>query len=348
MKIAIISDTHFGYKNDASFFLEESLSFFENVFFPYLKENKIRHVIHMGDLLDRRKYVNFFTLNQIHKRFASFFKDNDINVYLTIGNHDTYFKNTNAINSIKELFSFYDNFNIIENPTELYLDGLKLGLVPWITKDNEDLCYSFINSTSASILVGHFEINGFEIITGIKHSSGNDEQMFNKFDKVLSGHFHIRQSRGNIHYLGSQYQMNFGDINCKKGFTVLDTNTRELEFIENTRKIFHVLKYDDSTDNEVEKLNPESIKNCYIKLVVINKKRQKKFEQYVDYILSNEPQEFTIIEDLDNQQEKEDDVDVTQDTLTIIAKEIDNTEQIKNKEKVKTIIKDLYIESMSL
>ena len=142
--------------------------------------------------------------------------------------------------------------------------------------------------------------------------------------------------------------MNFGDVNCKKGFNVLDTETREIEFVENTRKIFHVLKYDDNTDIEVEKLTPENIKGCYIKLVVASKKKRKKFDEYVDYILSNEPHEFTLIEDFDNQEETDDEIDVTQDTLTIIAKEIDNNDLIADKEAMKDLIKELYLESISL
>ena len=348
MKIAIISDTHFGYKNDSQFFLEESLRFFEEQFFPYLLENNIKNVIHMGDLLDRRKYVNFLTLSQVHKRFASFFEENEINLYITIGNHDTYFKNTNQVNSIKELFSQYSKFNIFEQCGEVNFDGLILGFVPWVTYDNEDDCLDFIQSTAASILVGHFEINGFEVVSGIRHVTGIDPLVYNQFDKVLSGHFHIRQSKGNIHYLGSQYQMNFGDVSCKKGFNLLNTETRELEFIENKRKIFHVLKYDDSIDSEVERLTPENIKGCYIKLVVANKKKKKKFEEYVEHILSNEPQEFTLIEDFDAGSEEEDSVDVTQYTLTIIANEIDNNELISDKEGMKVLIRELYLESISI
>ena len=125
MKIAVINDTHFGVKNDSLFFLyiydekgnkiEESLNFFEQQFFPYLLKNNIRTVLHLGDLMDRRKYVNFYTLNQVQNRFIDFFGSNNIDLHLTIGNHDTFFKNTNSVNSTTELYSKKKNINIISN-----------------------------------------------------------------------------------------------------------------------------------------------------------------------------------------------------------------------------------------
>lgn len=346
MKIAIISDTHFGHKNDSLFFLEESLKFFEEQFFPYLHQNNIKDVIHMGDLMDRRKYVNFNTLHQVKDRFIRFFADNNINLHITLGNHDTFYKNTNFINSINELFGDSKNIILYDKPTELQFDTLKIGIVPWITNDNENDCLDFLQTTSASILVGHFEINGFEVVTNIRHSSGSDSEMFSKFDKVLSGHFHLRQSKQNIHYLGTQYELSFGDVNSKKGFTILDTDTRELEFIENTRKIFNIIKYDDV--NGFEKPDANKIKNTHVKVIVLNKKKPKIFDMLMDALATCELQELTVVEDFENNDGEESEVDITQDTISIIASEIDMNENIIHKDRIKMIIKELYMESMTL
>lgn len=346
MKIAIISDTHFGHKNDSLFFLEESLKFFEEQFFPYLHQNNIKDVIHMGDLMDRRKYVNFNTLHQVKDRFIRFFADNNINLHITLGNHDTFYKNTNFINSINELFGDSKNIILYDKPTELQFDTLKIGIVPWITNDNENDCLDFLQTTSASILVGHFEINGFEVVTNIRHSSGSDSEMFSKFDKVLSGHFHLRQSKQNIHYLGTQYELSFGDVNSKKGFTILDTDTRELEFIENTRKIFNIIKYDDV--NGFEKPDANKIRNTHVKVIVLNKKKPKIFDMLMDALSTCELQELTVVEDFENNDNEESEVDITQDTISIIASEIDMNENITNKDRIKMIIKELYMESMTL
>jgi DNA repair exonuclease SbcCD nuclease subunit len=346
MKIAIINDTHFGHKNDSPFFLEESLRYFENNFFPYLKEHNIKHVLHLGDLMDRRKYVNFYTLSQVQKRFIELFNTHKITLHITLGNHDTYFKNTNQINSVKELFSRHEYINLYEEPVELYFSGLKIALIPWMTKDNADICLDYISNTSASILAGHFEINGFEVVSNIRHSSGNDIEMFGKFDKVLSGHFHIRQSKENVHYLGTQYQLSFADVNVSKGFTVLDTQTRELEFIENPRKIFHLLKYDDV--NDITSFDCESVKGSMVKLIVLNKNKHRIFEKFMESLMNCELQELSVVEEIERDLSDDDAVDMSQDTLSIIAKEIDSNENIIHKDRIKNVIKELYMESMTL
>lgn len=345
MKLSIISDTHFGVRNDAPFFLEESLFYFENKFLPYLEENKIDTIVHLGDLMDRRKYVNFNTLSQVRTRFFEPLRKKKIKLKCTLGNHDTYFRNTNKINSIEELFYEYENVEIYTEPTEINFDGMKLGIVPWITNDNEQVCLDFIQNTSASILAGHFEINGFEVVSGIYHSHGVESNIFSKFDKVLSGHFHIRQTKGNIHYLGTQYQMNFGDIYGKKGFSVLDTKTRELEFVENTRKVFHVIKYDDV--NGFEKIDQNEIRNTFVKVLVVNKKKPKVFDSFVDILGSCDLQELTIIEEIEKSEDESGEIDMAQDTLSIIANEIDTMEKIPDKQKMKNILREIYLESMS-
>lgn len=352
MKIAIISDTHFGVRNDSPIFLNYSLDYFENIFFPYLKENNIKQVIHMGDLLDRRKYINFNTLGQVRTRFMNKFDEYDIKLHITLGNHDVYFKNSNEVNSIKELFSYgYKNIILYEDPTDIVFDNVCVGIVPWITSENFDECIQFIQNNSCSILCGHFEINGFEVISGIRHEGGVEGFIFNNYDKVFSGHFHLKQTHKNIHYLGTQYQLSFADVGSKKGFHVFDTDTRELEFIENKKNLFYTLRYDDHNEafiKAITKAKYEKYKDSFIKIVVLNKKNTKLFDTMIDSLNSIGVYGIQIIEDTSITSKMDDgEVDVSEDTITIISKEIDNMEDVQDKNKLKLIIKDLYMESLS-
>lgn len=353
MKIAIISDTHFGARNDSPIFLNYSLDYFENIFFPYLLQNDIKNVIHMGDLFDRRKYINFSTLSNVNKRFMSKFEEHGIDFHITLGNHDVFYKNSNQVNSITELFDVgHPHVKIYDEPSEIAFDGVCIGIVPWITSDNFEECVQFITNNSCSILCGHFEINGFEVIAGIRHEGGVESFIFGNYDKVLSGHFHLKQTHKNIHYLGTQYQLSFADVGSKKGFHVLDTNTRELEFIENKDNLFYLLRYDDMVANfekTIKKAKFDKYANCFIKIVVINKKNPKLFDDFVESISKVGVQQLQIIEDTSISSKMDDaDVDVSEDTITIISKEIDGMEDIQDKNKLKLIIKDLYMESLSI
>ena len=96
----------------------------------------------------------------------------------------------------------------------------------------------FIKTVAAPILVGHLELQGYDVMRGVKYDEGMDAKLFSRFEKVLTGHFHCRQERENIYYMGTQYQITFSDLHETKGFHVFDTSTREIEFIENPYKMF--------------------------------------------------------------------------------------------------------------
>ena len=346
-KIAIINDTHFGVRNDSSFFLEKCLSYFENVVFPYIKENNITHMIHLGDFFDRRKYINFNTLREVRQRFLEKIPK-EVNFHIILGNHDTFYKNTNDVNSLKELFRGYSNITLYDSPSTIDIDGLKISLIPWINDANKIEYCDYIQNCSSSILMGHFEIIGFEVINGVKHHSGISESLFNKFEMILSGHFHMKQSKKNIHYLGTQYQMNFGDANTLKGFHVLHTDTRELTFIENTDNIFNIIYYDDSSSIEhiLESEDVSKYSNSFLKVIVKNKNKPFLFDKFINALYSIDTQELMIIDDYSEKMQNSL-IDITEDTVSIINKEIDSLENDLNKDKLKLIIKDLYMEALS-
>lgn len=346
-KIALINDTHFGVRNDSSFFLDKSLDYYESVFFPYIKTHKITEIIHLGDFFDRRKYINFNTLKEVRKRFLENIPQ-DCNFHIIIGNHDTYYKNTNEVNALKELLRGYPHIKLYDFPQETEINGLKISLIPWINESNQVEYMQYIKNCSSSILMGHLEISGFEVISGVQQDIGLDRKILEKFELVLSGHFHIKQSKKNIHYLGAQYQLNFGDAGVIKGFHVLDPNTRELEFIENENRIFNIIRYDDSiSSDEILEEDYTKYDNTFIKVIVRNKTKPFVFDKFLDKLYKIRTHELTIVDDYAEKDEKSS-IDITEDTISIINKEIDTLENDLNKDKLKLIIKDLYMEALSL
>lgn len=351
MKIAILNDSHFGARGDNQLFLDYFLDFFENQFFPYIKENNITEVLHLGDLMDRRKFVNFNTLTTVRNRFMQPLSDMGVNFHIVPGNHDTYYRNTNELNALKELFADrYPNFDLIENPKDLIFDGLSMAMVPWINKENKSEIMEFLSSTKSPICCGHFELDGYEVMKGWKFEGGMSDKDLKRFEMVLSGHFHGKSTRNNVHYLGTQYQITFHDLHDKKGFHTLDTETRSLEFIENPRRMFHQIVYDDvKTDLEkiIDTLDFTSYANSYVKILVMNKKSPYTFDRFIDKLYEQNIQNVTIVEDVPTTDVEEEDIlDMAQDTVTIINNEIDGMD-IDNKSGVKNLIRELYMEALS-
>ena len=324
------------------------MEFFDDVFFPHIKKNNIKTIIHAGDLMDRRKFVNFNILNQVRTRFMDRLRDMDVELHCILGNHDVYYRNTNVINSIRELFG--NDLILYEEPDVVNFDGLDIALLPWVNKENYDKSVEFIKTAAAPILIGHLELQGYDVMRGVKYDGGMDAKLFGRYEKVYTGHFHCRQEHGNIHYLGTQYQITFADLKEQKGFHVLDTETRDIEFIQNPHKMFHSVTYNDEDGPvDIDKLDCGYLRGAYVKLYVENKKHPYSFERFMDKLYDCGVAKITVVEELINSEwTQEEIVDLAQDTVTLINNEIDLIEEVKDKTKMKKIIKDLYMESLSL
>lgn len=344
MKIAVIGDTHFGARGDSPLFLNHFLKFFEEQFFPYIKENGITKVLHLGDLFDRRKFINFNTLHHTKKRFIDWFDQNGVELHCILGNHDVFYKNTNRLNSPKEVLAeCHPSFHLYEDVEEVCFNGATILMVPWINEENKERFMQRIKDTRATILAGHLELSGYEVMPGVKFGEGMDDKFLEKFDLVLSGHFHKKSSKGNVHYLGTQYQMTSIDTNEIKGFHVLDTETRDLQFVPNPMKMFHNVEWRNGT--LIQDFDPSGYKGTYVKVLVYEKKSEIKFDQFIDNLYAAEPANVSIIEDLSDRTKEDGELDISEDTLSLINREIDGMET-ENKEELKNIVREIYMESL--
>ena len=351
MKIALINDTHAGARGDDPRFNEYFFKFWEGTFFPYLKENNINHICHLGDVVDRRKFINFVTLNSWRKRFFDRIEAEGITMDIIVGNHDVTYKNTNEINAMHELFDRYTNINVMIEPKDMVYDGLPVAMVPWINSSNYEQTLEFLKSTKTQIVFGHFEIAGFEMDRGNICHVGMDKKVFDRFDMVLSGHFHHKSTDGVIYYLGNQYEITWADYNDQRGFHVFDTETRELTFVPNPNRMFHKINYDDTiTDFEFWKAyDYASLKDCYVKVVVLNKQNPYLFDNVIDNLYKAGVGDISIVEDftetiIENDQEL---IDQAEDTMTILSKYIDNLTLTVENDKLKILMRELYVEALT-
>lgn len=356
MKIPLITDIHYGVRNDNAAFLDNNQRFFDDIYFPYLITHNIKKVIFLGDLLDRRKYVNFVTANRLRTDFIEPHRDLDINLDIILGNHDVYYKNTNAISGVKELYgnAGYQFMGIYDTSvTAVMPDGTSILYVPWICDANREATMNAISDSKAQICFGHLELKDFAFDRNTIATHGDDASVFRKFDICCSGHYHHKSSQGNIHYLGSHSEFTWSDHNDPRGFHVFDTKTRELEFIENPYRMFEKLHYTDVEIDMKEVISEydfTQLNNKYVKVIVRDRNDVVLFNMFMDKVEKSLPLSIQVVDDHLNLNLSDDDniVDEAQDTLTIFKKAItsSNTAGI-NATKLDSFIVDLYQEALS-
>lgn len=351
MKIVILGDTHFGARGDSLDFHKHFEKFYDEVFFPYLNDNDIKVIFQMGDLFDRRKFINFNTLHLCRQYFFDRCQILGIKVHTLLGNHDVAFKNTLEVNSTGLLLNEYENIEYYDDFDTVEFDGVKIDVVPWLCDSNEKEILQKMKSSTAQICFGHFEIAGFEMDRGNICDHGLDKNVLKKYDIVLSGHFHHKSSDGNITYVGTPYEMTWADYNDPKGFHIFDTDTREMEFVRNPFQMFNKVIYDDGeTDFEYWKAYDfASLKNTYVKVVVLNKQNPYLFDHVLDSLYKTGICDISIVEDftdilIDTDQEI---IDQAEDTMTILSKYIDNLALDVEPEKLKTVMRELYVEALN-
>lgn len=344
MKIAICTDTHWGVRNGSDVFVRHIGNFFRDCFFPFLDDHDIRCVLHLGDVFDNRKHLTLPTIKAHQEQFIEEIVGRDIQAHIIAGNHDTFYKNTNALNSVDLIYDnsiFRKHFTIYDTtPTEVDFDGLTVGLCPWIPEDGIEPFIEFLTRTSARVLAGHFEIKGFAMYKGQPSLSGVPMEMFEDFTKIFSGHFHHRSTRDNISYLGCPYQLTWSDFEDPKGFHVFDTETLNLEFIENPVQIFKKVIYNSHADLPEK----HDVEDCFIKLLVEDKNNVDQFDAYVRDLTTMGPAEIRIVDAHLNKDTADISIDsATETTLTAMMRYVDEIENLTvDHDELKSLLSDLY------
>ena len=346
MKVALITDVHWGARNDSLQLIEYYKKFYENIFFPTLEKQKIKSVIMLGDTFDRRKYTNHTTLFHAKKIFFDVLREFGIQTSMLVGNHDAAYKNTISVNSARLLLAEYENIKIIDSPQTIKIGKTKLCMVPWICAENYIESMEEIKNTSAKYLFGHLEISGFSMYRGVESHDGMNRDVFNKFDKVFSGHYHHKSQKDNIHYLGNPYELTWQDYDDPRGFHLFDLETGELEFIRNPYTLFSRFQYDDSA-NDPDGIDTSFAEDRYVKIVVVNKTNLFKFDKFLERVDRRNPIEVRILEDFSEFTEGEvDDTIDLEDTGSVVTNYIDSLSTDVDKEKVKNFMKGLMTEAL--
>jgi DNA repair exonuclease SbcCD nuclease subunit len=347
-KVALITDTHFGARSDSHAYDKFFEKFYTDIFFPELKKRKIKTVVHLGDVFDRRKFINFSTLKSCKKYFFDVLEKNNISCHVIAGNHDTFYKNTNEVNSLDILLQGYSKLTTYSNPTYAMIGGVNVLLLPWICADNYQESLRVIKEEASDICFGHLELSGFEMHRGHMCDQGVvNNDIFKNYSHVFSGHFHHRSTKGNITYLGNPYEFTWSDYGDIRGFHVFDMKSKELEFIENPYTIFEKLYYNDAK-LDYSSFDFKELANKNIKVIVEEKNDAYKFEKFIQSLYNIPYLDLKIVEDFLDTDSKIDDENVNiEDTMSLLSTYVDGLETTMKKDKLKSILKTLYVEAQN-
>lgn len=328
-KIGIFTDLHCGVEKDSTERLVETkvcIDWIINIF----KQNKVDWIFFLGDFFDSRFSINTKSLNTgidcIDKLASNFEK-----VFIILGNHDAFYKNTNEVNSIEffEKLSPKNNIKIISTePYYIKLIDKTIALYPWASEglllDEEKAK----NIEPCNLVFGHFEANGFLQPGGIsKNSKTNFTDLFKFGNFIFSGHYHInkiytnpKNTNNKLLMVGSSIQLNWSDYNLEKNIYVLDIQNNSLKnFINNVNARYEKIYFSKLENNEYKK--DELAKLChknYIKLVIDSKNEFNTIVKYSTKLKEYIPRSLEIEY-------------LISLTSNLIAKSTDELEKSKNK-----------------
>jgi hypothetical protein len=212
-------------------------------------------------------------------------------------------------------------------------------MIPWITSENQDEVNEIISKSSSSVVMGHLELNGFKVNSKMVSDHGYNPDIFNKFNKVFSGHYHTRSNNGKIYYLGNPYEMFWTDHNDLRGFTIFDTETLNHTHINNPHRLFEIVEYDE--DNE--DYNFSEYTDKILKVIIKNKVDIKKYEKFFDKLVSFSPHDIKVVETVQTSlTEVNVECDSSENTLTLLEKYVDESETSLNRDKIKKLITQIY------
>jgi DNA repair exonuclease SbcCD nuclease subunit len=339
MKVAVITDTHYGARKGSKYLHDFFKKFYDDIFFPTLERENIKTVIHMGDAFDNRRSIDLQSLEWAKQVVFNRISEMGITMHMIVGNHDTYFKNTNSVNSVGLLLKEYDNIKIYSEVEEVKLDKLKVLFVPWINQENEETTFKSIQNTSCKCAMGHLELNGFRAHRGHVMEDGMESELFEKFELVFSGHYHTRSNNGKIYYLGNPYEMFWNDVNDTRGFHIFDTETLGFEPINNPYKLFYNVYYDDTP---YQTFDTREYVGKIVKVIVKKKSDPKKFEKFIDKLYSSGIQELKIVENFEIHIDEDFEVEESENTISILNRYIDESEIDCDKSIIKGILQKIY------
>lgn len=307
-KITMSTDWHFGKSNGR----------FDNVILKgiedqckHAKENNITTMINLGDILDVKQTISTNTLNKLAKAFEMINETFDT-VYIVVGNHDISKKTYDVNGHNLHIFNGYPNITVVDEPNLFDVKGKKFYFLPYFPNE----LMKKHKFPKANYLCGHIEVQGYMLNQFVKAENGITEQSITgHYDHVFLGHFHKKQSKGNLSYIGNLCRFFYGEDDDQRGWTVLDVDTNDIEFVEYNHprmykfNISSIIKEDDLSDIFNPGDNVKLVIDTNLKYSELEEFKSKLILEYKinDLVLDDQYFAWSELDNDDDDDETEDD-----------------------------------------
>jgi len=224
-KAAVFTDIHLGLKGNSKVHNDDCEEFVD-WYIEQAKANGCETGIFCGDWHHNRNSLNlttmYATIRSMEKLGLAFEQ-----FFFFDGNHDLYYKDKRDVNSTafaKHIpgITFIDEITTKDDVT----------LVPWLVGEE----WKKIKNIKSKYMFGHFELPSFYMNAMVQMPDTGELQAshFEHQEYVFSGHFHKRQKKGKVHYLGNAFPHNYADAwDDKRGMMILDReNNKEPEYLD--------------------------------------------------------------------------------------------------------------------
>jgi DNA repair exonuclease SbcCD nuclease subunit len=254
MKLLIFSDIHIHPHKKSTDRLNDCIKVLDWVFKSSI-ERKIKNIVFLGDLFHDRQKIDVLTYQNTFEVLEKYLCNNDLNLFLLLGNHDLWHYQKLDISSVNPLRKL-PGVKVINKPSVLKIsdsdDDFYFAFLPYTHNPIEDIMdiekewKSKVKNGQKKILGGHISVDG--AVWNVKYKTTADvtvehdgdmvrvgSNIFKNWDKVFLGHYHAEQRLDDIvEYVGSPLQLSFGEAFQTKHIIEFDTNNFKNKYIENT------------------------------------------------------------------------------------------------------------------
>jgi len=304
-EITISTDWHFG-KSNGKF----DHIILEGIYqqCTHAIDNQIDIMINLGDIIDTKQTLLTSTLNYLAKAMI---KVNETfkKTYIIVGNHDMSKKNYDTESHNLNILKGYPNIEIIDSPQTINIYNRSIYMLPYFP---HTLLKTHIFAP-ADYMMGHIEVQGFMLNQFMKAEEGvNMNAITNLYKHVFLGHFHKRQNKRTISYIGNLCRFFYGEDDEERGWTLVDLEKNEFEFVE----YYHprMYKFKISTLMQEEDLSEIFNPGDNLKLVIDTQLKYSELEEFKSKLILDYKINDLILDDqfyaFDIDEDEEDDENV--------------------------------------